>query len=199
MGNYRKIYEQHYGEIPRDKDGRKYEIHHIDGNHSNDSPENLKAVTIQEHYDIHYNCGDWAACLYMSKRMILSYEEISELASKAGKESNRKRLENGTHNLLKRPDGTSVSSDQVNNGTHPFQTRADNTNIQTDRVKAGTHHFLKRPDDTSVASDRVKDGTHHFVNNNPSKIPYHCNYCNKDIKGLGNFKMYHGDNCKLNT
>jgi len=26
---YRKIYEQHYGPIPVDSDGRTYEIHHI--------------------------------------------------------------------------------------------------------------------------------------------------------------------------
>jgi hypothetical protein len=31
--NYRKIYENHNGIIPKDSDGRTYEIHHIDGNH----------------------------------------------------------------------------------------------------------------------------------------------------------------------
>jgi len=53
--NYRKIYEQYYGPIPRDEQGRSYEIHHIDGNHSNNDPTNLKCVSIQEHYDIHYS------------------------------------------------------------------------------------------------------------------------------------------------
>lgn len=32
---YRRIYEQHYGPIPKDEQGRSYEIHHIDGNHNN--------------------------------------------------------------------------------------------------------------------------------------------------------------------
>ena len=52
--NYRKIYEDHYGQIPLDEEGRSYDIHHIDGNHNNNDISNLKAVTIQEHYDIHY-------------------------------------------------------------------------------------------------------------------------------------------------
>ena len=40
--NYRKIYEQHYGPIPKDTDGRSYEIHHIDGNHNNNDINNLR-------------------------------------------------------------------------------------------------------------------------------------------------------------
>ena len=59
--NYRKIYESHFGPIPKEKNGRSYDIHHIDGNHSNNSPENLRAVTIQEHYNIHYEQEDWYA------------------------------------------------------------------------------------------------------------------------------------------
>ena len=78
---YRKIYKQYYGAIPKDADGRSYEIHHIDGDHENNDPKNLKAVTIQEHYDIHYAQGDWSACLMMSERMKISPEEKSRLAS----------------------------------------------------------------------------------------------------------------------
>ena len=48
----RKIYIKHFGNIPKDGDGRSYEIHHIDGNHSNNDPSNLRAVTIKEHYEI---------------------------------------------------------------------------------------------------------------------------------------------------
>lgn len=77
---YRKIYKEHYGPIPIDNQGRTYEIHHIDGDHSNNDPSNLKAVTIQEHYDIHYSQGDWAACLRMSNRMKISPEQKSDLA-----------------------------------------------------------------------------------------------------------------------
>jgi hypothetical protein len=58
MSIYRKIYEQNFGPIPKEPNGRTYEIHHIDGNHNNNDPTNLSAMTIQEHYDIHYSQGD---------------------------------------------------------------------------------------------------------------------------------------------
>ena len=41
---YRKIYEENFGPIPKEPNGRSYEIHHIDGNHSNNDPSNLIAV-----------------------------------------------------------------------------------------------------------------------------------------------------------
>jgi hypothetical protein len=113
---YRKIYEQHYGEIPMESSGRKYDIHHIDGNHSNNNPSNLKAVSLQEHYDIHYSQQDYGACWLISRKMKLNVDELSKLASL----SNDRRIKNGTHNLQKRADGSSVASDCVKNGTHPL-------------------------------------------------------------------------------
>ena len=48
--------------------------------------------------------------------MKLSADELSNLASL----SNDRRIKNGTHNLQKRADGSSVASDRVKNGTHPL-------------------------------------------------------------------------------
>lgn len=48
--NYRKIYESHYGKIPQG-----HHIHHIDGDPFNNSIENLKCVTAEEHSKIHKN------------------------------------------------------------------------------------------------------------------------------------------------
>ena len=134
-GPHRKIYEQHYGKIPTDKFGRTYDIHHIDGNHSNNSPENLKAVTVQEHFDIHLSQGDYGACYLIAKqRMSLPKEDLSELNRKKAlkrvedgthhwlggtvqKVVQRRRVANGTHNLL----GSKHALDRLAKGTHPSQ------------------------------------------------------------------------------
>jgi len=95
--NYRKIYESHFGSIPIDEEGRSYDIHHIDGNHSNNNPDNLRAVTVQEHYDIHYSQKDYGACFFIAtQRMNKTKEEISELARITALQ----RVENGTHHFL---------------------------------------------------------------------------------------------------
>lgn len=78
--DHRKIYETLVGPIPKDEDGRSYEIHHIDGNHNNNEITNLLCVSIKEHYEIHKSQGDFKACLIMSQRMKISPEEKSHLA-----------------------------------------------------------------------------------------------------------------------
>lgn len=77
---HRLIYENHFGPIPKDEDGRSFEIHHVDGNHNNNSVDNLMCVSIKEHYQIHSEQGDLKACLIMAKRMKLSPAEKSRLA-----------------------------------------------------------------------------------------------------------------------
>jgi HNH endonuclease len=48
--NYRKIYEDYYGKIPKG-----YHIHHIDGNPLNNDINNLECVSSEEHSTIHKN------------------------------------------------------------------------------------------------------------------------------------------------
>lgn len=111
--SYRKIWETIYGPIPKG-----YEIHHIDGNRMNNDIENLRCVSIEEHYEIHYKQGDYLACTIMSKRMGLSEEErkvIHDMAMKkrdqtgsknpmygrsAIKENNMKWYNNGTKETM---------------------------------------------------------------------------------------------------
>jgi HNH endonuclease len=149
--NYHKIYEENFGPIPVDSENRTYEIHHIDGNRNNNDPSNLKAVSIQEHYDIHYSQGDYGACWAIAKRMKLSSIKISELAAL----NNKNKLDKGIHH---------------------FQTRKDGTNLQTDRVKSGTHHLLKKADGSSIGGNnaikRLENGTHNFLGpeNNKKRV-----------------------------
>jgi hypothetical protein len=160
--NYKKIYEHHHGPIPKEEDGRSYEIHHVDGNHSNNDPMNLMAVTLQEHYTIHESQGDWYACWLMSwQRMNKTPEEISALASAVANE----QVKNGTHPWQTRLDGTSLILERMSDPDYvnPLSKRTDGTSVSSDNVTNGTHNFLKRSDGSSIALDRVLDGTHHLL------------------------------------
>lgn len=66
---YRKIWEDYYGEIPKDEEGRSFEIHHIDGNRNNNSIENLKCISIKEHYEIHLKQSDFASAAFIKQKM----------------------------------------------------------------------------------------------------------------------------------
>lgn len=183
---YRKIYENHHGPIPKDNEGRTYEIHHIDGNHDNNDPVNLKCITIQEHYDIHFSQGDWMACWKMAARMELSPHAASELARRSAVE----RVEKGTHPFL----GSGNNEKRVKNGTHPFLGSGNNAK----RVEAGTHNFLDRAAAKIRAEKRIKNGTHPFLGeSSPTQVKWTCEHCGKTGRGKGNYSRAHGDKCKM--
>ena len=105
--NYRKIWEKANGPIPVDELGRTYEIHHIDGNRKNNSLENLRCISVEEHYRIHLEQGDLYSVNLLAKRLGTDYvtgfkgkprtEEIRTKISKAHKgkpksEEHKKRI-----------------------------------------------------------------------------------------------------------
>lgn len=203
---YRKIYESHFGTIPVDQLGRSYDIHHIDGNRKNNSPNNLKAVSIQEHFDIHYSQKEYGAALRISARLAMTAEERSNIAT----EENRRRVKNGTHHFLDREKARERELRKVANGTHSLLggdiTRAANAR----RIAEGTHNFQDSDAARARVMRQINAGTHNFVTNNPgpaatkrsiengthnsfSKLT--CPWCNK-TGSLPNMKRWHFDNCK---
>lgn len=214
MSKHRKIYEKYYGPIPKENNGRTYDIHHIDGDHNNNLPENLRAVSCQEHYDIHYGQGDYAAALKIASRLKLSPEEISAVATKncrgqvekgthpfLGGEIQRKlqkkRVVNGIHNFRIRDDGSSISSDMVANGTHHWLNGDASRTRNLQQVANGTHPFLGPANNRKKNAKYLADGTHNFITNHPSKTKVLCIYCNKE-HGLPNYNRWHGVKCKFN-
>lgn len=206
--NYRKIYKDNYGNIPVDDTGRSFDIHHIDGNHTNNDPSNLQAVSIQDHYDIHYAHGDYGACSRIAARLALTHEQISILSSL----QQQALVNNGTHHFLGGKIQCATSTRMVTEGVHPFLNRNLQSTRALQRVKDGTHHFVggkiqrnntKRMIDSGTHNfitnnpthALMKAGTHHFITNNPSNIKITCPYCGL-CGSKANMLRWHFGNCK---
>jgi hypothetical protein len=90
--DYRSIWKKHYGEIPVDENGITYDIHHIDGDRSNNDISNLQAVSLKEHYEIHLTKGQYSAAHYISQRLHLTKEEREWINNKVSEyNTGRKR------------------------------------------------------------------------------------------------------------
>lgn len=206
--NYRKIYKNHYGQIPKDEKGRSYEIHHIDANHSNNDPNNLKCVSLQEHYDIHKSNGQYNACFKMALRLKLSTDEISEIAKKM----NEQKLSDGSHHFLdsnwqswaanKRIDmGLCVFTDSkwqsknqfkiLEKGKHPSQIKWSCKHCGTSGKGKGNYTRLHGNNCPSFTKKTRKPSAI-FLNN------YKCEHCGT-MSNAGNYKQHHGNNCKKRT
>ena len=197
--NYRKIYENHHGAISREPDGRSYEIHHIDGNHNNNDPTNLIAVSIQEHYNIHFSQHDWASALKIGARMKLPHDELSKLASA----QNYEKVKKGIHPFSGGKVQQKTSQKRIANGTHNF---LGHENPVYKLLKEGTHNFLgdKHPNYT-----RIKNGTHNFLGStsnleklakgiHASQIKIGCIFC-QTVVSAPMFTRWHGNKCKLKS
>lgn len=173
---HRQIYEKHYGAIPREPNGRSYEIHHIDSDHFNNELNNLKLVTIQEHYDIHYSQGDWHACLLIAQRMELSPEIKSNLCSRATKELFAK-------------------------GTHPFIDGKLSKEVQKRRIEDGTHHMLGGTIQSNTQKRLLAEGRQNFKQPgfiSSSHIRLSCLLCRRNI-GLAGFSQHYTSCTNKNT
>jgi HNH endonuclease len=158
--NHRQIYESHFGPIPKDSSGRSFEIHHIDGNPLNNNITNLIALSIKDHYDVHYKQGDWIACFRISKRMQVSPEVKSELARK----SNLERVKNGTHNFqnkeLASSRATKANTTRISNGTHNLLKANRTQNSFNPRKPNSTIYTFEH----KVSKERVSMTQFQFVN-----------------------------------
>jgi|688.fasta_scaffold850261_2 hypothetical protein len=95
-------------------------------------------------------------------------DSVKRINSQIGKDVNKRRIEDGSHEFLN-------SEWQSSN--------------QKKRVKEGTHHFQNREWARERAIKRMKNGSHNFFD----KVE--CPYCNK-IGTIGPMHRFHFDNCK---
>lgn len=122
---YRRIYLEHFKEIPKDSMGRSYDIHHIDGDYTNNDISNLIALSIEDHYKIHKAQSDWGAAAAILRRMKIDPKEHSDII----RNMNIERGKKGIH----------WSQLAVKNGTHPFLDSNFQKNIAKKSIANGTH------------------------------------------------------------
>lgn len=164
MAIWTRVWKEHRGKIPKDAEGRSYEIHHLNGDRTDNRIENLVCLSIEEHYAIHYEQGDWNACNAILTRMEVSAEEKSEIASLAAKQ----RLERGTHNFSS-DHSKKVQANLLAEGRHVFQRPNYHKDNAKKMLEKGTHNFLGGKIQKRTNAKRVEEGTHNFLGErNPS-------------------------------
>lgn len=106
--NYRKVFERYYQASLLDG----IDIHHIDGNHFNNEPSNLQAVTLEEHYNIHKSQNDYYACIMIAQRMQIKPDDWTEMAKRNGLSQATENIKNGVgliHWAKNNPDKAKVA------------------------------------------------------------------------------------------
>ena len=89
--NYRKVFERYHQccLLPG------VDIHHIDGDHANNNPLNLQAVTLEEHYNIHKEQKDYYAAYMIASRMKIKPDDWIKMAQENGHKSAVKNMKQG--------------------------------------------------------------------------------------------------------
>lgn len=106
-----KVWKKHNGAIPKDENGISFDIHHIDGNPENNDINNLIALSLKDHYEIHKKQDDWKACKALSIRLKegITSEERSELSRKI--HTGKKRSKETCDKISKSQKGKTLSED----------------------------------------------------------------------------------------
>jgi len=149
-----------HGPIRCDPSGRTFDIHHWDGDKTNNNIGNLVAVPIGIHYVLHYIRGDWGACVRIASRMKLSHKLISELAkrrsppsletrqkmSKSGKgktfslEHRRKIGEANKRRIWSESSKRKITESHIGNKWHFGYEHSEETKEKIRNKNLGKHH-----------------------------------------------------------
>jgi hypothetical protein len=197
--------------------GKKLEpgshVHHLDGNPFNNSPENLIALTAKEHYDIHFEQGDYAACILLSKSANITSDELSNVQRLHGLKcvdrgigfhsasfDRRTHLENiwKLYRPGRKPvtDGELIFKLKTDKDVELFlnenPTWRKGVPEKTKRGLSMSNKRLTSEEAKKISKDRIDQGTHNFLTS------YVCPHCNKSGKGPM-MKRWHFDNCKYSN
>jgi hypothetical protein len=169
--NYRQIWTKHNGTIPVDEQGRSYEIHHIDGDRSNNSLDNLQCVSLNQHYHIHLEQGDYHAAKMISKRLGQVMREVTPMPEQQRNQIRERMV--GDRNPMKRPEVAKKVSNALKGRKKPLE-------VEIKRLKS--REGFKHSEDTLLKMKKPKQ-----------KLT--CPHCNQQ-GGNSQMKRWHLDNCK---
>jgi hypothetical protein len=204
--NYRKIWEHFNGPIPKDEQGRSYEIHHIDGNHSNNHIDNLQCVSIQEHYDIHFSQNDTYACLRISQKLKMTQQEISDFATKLNNErwsdpeyyarmleiNNTPEIRKLRSNNLKRQWDDPEFRDNmvaIRNSPEYLEERSKiSSKVWSNTAKREA--LSKKHKETWSDPKKRQEQSERRKKYFQTAPVFHCSCCNRDIKGQHNWNQH---------
>ena len=134
-------------------------------------------------------------------------EALSRITVKAEENAN-KRVEEGTHNFQTQihPNlGGKVTKKLVEDGTHNLLKREDGTSVASDRVAAGTHHFVDpewkkkhSAEHSAWCYEQIAKGEHIFVKLNPAHTKVSCVDCHRETNLMG-LKRFHKHNKEENV
>jgi hypothetical protein len=210
---YRKIWEQYHGDIPLDELGRPYDIHHIDGNRENNNIDNLLAVSIQEHYDIHFKQEDWGACKALSMRLNdMPLNEKAELSRKI--HTGRKRSEETKQKISKANKGRTQSLEERKKrskprpGSGPQGARSEETKQKMRKPKSEEHKKAMRGKPKPGAGpqgarseetkQKMRKPRSEECKNKLKNLKSICPHCNKQGHPTP-MRLWHFDKCKMKT
>jgi len=123
-------------------------------------------------------------------------ESAIEKLRDAGKTNAQKRIDSGTHNFVNDPPkvnaGGKITKRLVAEGKHNLLKRPDGTSVASNRVASGTHHFVDSEwkkqhglNHSKWIKEQIDKGDYYLINNNPAKIKVCCIVCQKETNPMG--------------
>jgi hypothetical protein len=196
--NYRKIWESHYGDIPKDDQGRSFDIHHIDGDRSNNDIGNLIALSIEDHYKIHLAQNDNAAVAAISQRMgqpLYGWSHSEETRLKISKSKTGSTHSEETKNKMSQSRMGKTHSDEAKQKMRKpkkstIKYKGPTTQEHKDKIKAsmtGVKHTPER-----IAN--ISRGRKGIVPSHNLEVQT-CPHCGTQANGFG-YTRWHGNKCR---